>query len=147
MPIFNHELVLAQPPREVFDLLRTTANRVRLLPPDTLELVSGPPLLEMGSQTTWKMRRYGLSQIIIQVVSACEPPSRLVEEQRQGPLRRWVQTTTCAPCGEGTRLLDAVEFEPPGGMLGLILTSAKIGAMLAESFAWRDQQLPALLTS
>jgi len=145
MPTFSHEIVLTRPPHEVFACLRTTANRVRLLPPDTLELEHGPALLELGSRTTWKMRRFGLSQTIVQEVTACEAPTRLVEEQRQGPLKRWVQTTMCAACAEGTRLQDVVEFEPPGGMLGLLLTKGKIDQMLADSFEWRDRQLQELL--
>lgn len=147
MPIFRHEVVLNRPPQDVFEFLCTTANRIRLLPPDTLEFVSGPPVLDAGVQTTWKMRRYGLSQTIVQKVTACEAPTRLVEEQVQGPLQKCEATTTCMPCAEGTRLLDVIDFAPPGGMLGLLLTSAKIGAMLAESFAWRDQQLRELLES
>ena len=66
MATFTNSLVLASTADEVFTVLRTTAQRARLLPPEAaLELVEGPPLLELGSRTTWKLRRFGLSQTLV----------------------------------------------------------------------------------
>ena len=146
MATFTNELLLSRPPHEVFDFLRTTANRLKLLPADgALELIEGPPVLAVGARTTLKLSRFGMSQTIVMEVTACEAPTRLVEEQRQGPLKRWVQTMTCEPHESGMRLRDVIDFEPPGGMLGFIVTAAKISEMLLETFAARDRQLRVLL--
>jgi ligand-binding SRPBCC domain-containing protein len=142
MATFQHQLMLSCSPAEVFDFLRAPANRVRLAPPDApLELIEGPPRLELGSRTSWKLRRFGVSQTVKLEVTACEPPTRLVEEQREGPLRRWVQTLTVTPADQGAAVQDRIDFEPPGGMLGFLVTAATIEEMLAITFAWRDQQL------
>jgi ligand-binding SRPBCC domain-containing protein len=130
----------------VFDFLRAPANRVRLAPPDApLELIDGPARLEAGARTSWKLRRFGVSQTVTLEVTACEPPTRLVEEQRQGPLRRWVQTVTVTPHEQGAAVHDQIDYEPPGGMLGFLVTAAKIEEMLTLTFNWRDQELRRIL--
>ena len=142
MPTFQNQVILPCSPAEVFDFLRTPANRIRLAPPDSpLELLEGPALLEPGSRTTWKLRSYGFSQMVKLEVTACEPPTRLIEEQREGPLRRWVQTVTVTPAPEGAAVHDQIDYEPPGGMLGFLVTAAKIEEALAITFTWRDQKL------
>ena len=142
MPIFTNQVLLACSPAEVFEFLRVPANRLHLAPPEvSLELVEGPALLDLGSRTTWKTRRLGVSQSLVLEVTQCVPPGRLVEEQRQGPFRRWVQTLLCHPHDEGTLMEDVIDFEPPGGVLGLLMTAAKIEEMLAHAFAWRDREL------
>jgi ligand-binding SRPBCC domain-containing protein len=142
MPTFTNNLVLACTPADVFAFLRAPANRLQLTSPEwPLELLDGPPVLEVGSRTTWRLRRYGVSQTLVFEVTASEPPSRLVEEQREGPFRRWVHAITCEPHAQGVSLQDAIDYEPPSGMLGLLLTEAQVEEMLAQSFAWRDRQL------
>jgi ligand-binding SRPBCC domain-containing protein len=147
MAFFKNTVELACTPETAFAFLCNTANRVKLTPPDAaLELIEAPAVLELGSHSTWKLKRFGMSQSIELEVTVCEPPTRLVEEQRQGPLRRWVQSMTCRSTAAGTAVEDVIEFEPPGGMLGLLVTASKIHEKLAESFAWRDRRLRELLS-
>jgi ligand-binding SRPBCC domain-containing protein len=142
MPIFTNRLTLARKPDDVFAFLRDPKNRLQLTPPEWgLELVQGPPLLELGTRTTWRMRRFGMSQSLVMETTLLEPPIRLVEEQRQGPFRRWVHTLTCTGSADETLLHDVVDYEPPGGMLGLLLTKAQMETQLTQSFQWRDRQL------
>ena len=146
MPTFANHLVLGCTAAEVMALLRDPRQRLPLAPPEwPLELVEGPSLLDNGSSTTWKLKRYGVSQTMVLEVTACDPPERLVEEQRTGPFRRWVHTITCTPHPAGVLLEDAIDYEPPGGMLGLLVTVAQMEEMLTQSFAWRDRQLRAML--
>ena len=63
MPIFTHAVTLAAKVEKVFDFLRVPTHRLQLMPPEwRLELVEGPALLELGSKTTWKVTRFGMSQ-------------------------------------------------------------------------------------
>jgi ligand-binding SRPBCC domain-containing protein len=142
MSTFSHALTLAAKAEEVFEFLRVPKHRLQLMPPEwPLELIEGPALLDMGTKATWKVTRFGMSQILVYEVTVCEPPHRLVEEQRQGPFRRWVQSTSCRQVREGAFLQDEIDYERPGGMLGLLLTQAKIEESLAKTFEWRDRQL------
>jgi ligand-binding SRPBCC domain-containing protein len=65
--------------------------------------------------------------------------------QRSGPFARWIQTSVCVPDEAGVVLQDTIDFEPPGGLLGLLVTAASIEETLTQSFAWRDRQLRAKL--
>ncbi len=146
MPVFTNQVLLACSPEEVFEFLRVPGHRLELAPPEMpWELIAGPELLELGSRSTWKTRRFGVSQTMILEVTACSPPNRMVEEQRQGPFRRWQHELRLSSYEEGALLEDVIDFEPPGGMLGVLLTQTKIEEMLAHSFAWRDRGLLARL--
>ena len=97
-------------------------------------------------RVTVQTRRWGVAIRLTTEVTALEPNRLLVEEQRQGPFRRWIVTRTLEPLGGGrTRLAEAVEFDPPGGMLGLRATAVRIEAELGELFAHRNAQLAVLL--
>jgi len=68
------------------------------------------------------------------------------EEQRRGPFRRWKQTFTfVATAVGGTCLDERIDWEKPGGILGLFVTAAMIEAELQALHAHRQQLLPRLL--
>jgi hypothetical protein len=70
----------------------------------------------------------------------------LIEEQRQGPFRRWIVTRRLEPLPDGgTRLNDAIDFEPPGGVLGLALRAETIERDLTWLFEHRGRALTELL--
>jgi ligand-binding SRPBCC domain-containing protein len=74
-------------------------------------------------------------------VTGLERPCLLIEEQRQGPFRRWITTHRFEPINEGTLLSLRVEFEPPGGILGLTVTEAFIRRELEWIFQHRAERL------
>ena len=70
----------------------------------------------------------------------------LIEEQRAGPFRQWKHEYRFEACGENnTQLTDEVTFEPPGGMLGLIVTTAFVQRELTAFFHFRNRRLLELL--
>jgi molybdopterin-guanine dinucleotide biosynthesis protein A len=95
-----------------------------------------------GSVLRWRLRRAGVAQTFVTEITTCDPPKTLVEEQRQGVLRHWSQTTQLDEIGPGrTRIRDFVTFEPPGGILGLAVTKESILRDLESSFQVRDERL------
>src|SRR5271168_3984994 len=71
MPHYTATLDLACPVAELFAFLARPKNLVQLAPPDFhLELLTGPDVLERGSRLTWKGRRFGVSQHIVQEIAA-----------------------------------------------------------------------------
>ncbi len=142
MPQLDNAILVACPPAEVFAFFLVPANLLALAPPDLhLQLVEGPERLELGARLTWKARRWGLTQRLVTEVAAFVPDTLLVEEQRQGPLRKWVHTRRFESVPEGTRLSERVEFEPPGGLLGLTVTARAIERELDAVFAHRAAKL------
>jgi ligand-binding SRPBCC domain-containing protein len=133
MPIFESVVSFAAPPATVFALLRRPSVLVQLAPPELhLRVESGPDELEIGSRLVMCGRRWGVPQLVL--------------EHRQGPFRRWTheQRLEVPPEG-GTCLSERVEYEPPGGLLGLTVTAAFLERELSSLFAFRRQKLAELL--
>jgi ligand-binding SRPBCC domain-containing protein len=146
----SHESIVDLPAdrARVFALLRRPAILVQLAPPEMhLQVEYGPEQLELGSQMTLRGRRWGLSHRVVSEVTACEADTLLVLEQRQGPFRRWVHTSRLTVRAEGgTRLTECVDYERPGGVLGLTITAAMVERELAAMFDCRRAQLLNLLS-
>jgi ligand-binding SRPBCC domain-containing protein len=147
MPTFEHTETHSAPLARAFDLFRRTAERVRLAPPELhLQLVEGPTELQMGSRLTLRGRRWGVTQRMVNEITAFEDGVLIVEEQRQGPFRSWKQTQRFAPeTGGGVRITDVIEYEPPGGVLGRLATAEVIGRELEGIFSYRQKMLTELL--
>ncbi len=147
MPQFVESILIPTASEVVFRFLRTPANLPLLAPPEwQLEVVAAPPLLELGSRMEWKGRRWGVAHRSTVEVSAFEMDKRLVEEQRAGPFQQWKQVHHFEAVTEtSTRLLDEITFEPPGGMLGFIVTAAFVQRELTAFFQYRNRRLLELL--
>ena len=146
MPHFESSLILTRPVTEVFAFFLRPANRLALAQPDMhLELLEGPEVLELGARMTWKLRRMGIPQRIVTEITTLEPDRLLIEEQREGTLRKLIRTLRFEEVPEGTRVTEAIDFEPPGGLLGFVVTAGMIQRDLESAMAYRDQKLKELL--
>src|ERR1019366_7995016 len=111
-----------------------------------LHLVEGPDELQLGSRLTLRGRRWGVTQRMVNEITAFEDGVLIVEEQRQGPFRSWKHTQRFAPAPDGgVRIADVIEYEPPGGVLGRLATAEAIGRELDRIFAYRGERLAELL--
>src|SRR5260370_36060693 len=90
MPQFSSTIEVPRPMHVVFDYLARPANLVQLAPAEMrLELVQAPDRLQLGSVMHWKARRMGVSQALVNEVTAFEEAVLIGEEQKQGPFKRW----------------------------------------------------------
>ena len=146
MPTFEHTETHAAPPTRVFDLFRRPTERIRLAPPELhLQLVEGPAELQKGSLLTLRGRRWGVTQRMVNEITAFEKGVLIVEEQRQGPFRAWKHTQQFEPTPDGVRLTDRIEYEPPGGVLGRLATAEAINREVERIFTYRRERLVELL--
>ncbi len=142
MPVFQSRLVLPRPAEEVFEFLATPANLIQVAPPEAhLQLVSGPERLELGATFVCKSKHLGVSQHIAVEVIDFRPGQVLIIQQQRGPLKKWVHATLFADAPEGTEMHDRIDFEPPGGLLGLLVTAQFIDRTLHSTFRYRDSKL------
>lgn len=142
MAEYHVTLEVPRPVAEMFAFLRRPANLVALAPPDLhLQLIEGPNVLVQGSRVTWKARRWGVSQTIVSEVIALQENAWIEEVQRQGPFPRWQQRLTFEPTNDGTRIQFTIDFEPPGGVLGLLVTESFLRNDLDALFAYRAEKL------
>jgi ligand-binding SRPBCC domain-containing protein len=134
------------PVTQVWEFLIQPRHLVQVSPPElNLQLADGPELLHQGTRLTVVGRRWGVSQRIVSEVTTFEPPSLLVDEQRDGPFRQWIHTHRLEAVPEGTRMIDQIDFEPPGGLLGFVVTAHRIEEDLKWVFAYREEQFRKLL--
>ena len=146
MPVFEAETVLACPPAQVFDFLARPANLALVSPPELhLRLVDGPDRLALGSRITIQGSKFGIPQKITSAVTAFEEGVSFTDTQVQGPFQSFVHTHRVEPTPGGTRVLDRIEYEAPGGMLGLVLTNNRIRQDLAAVAAFRTKRFKELL--
>jgi ligand-binding SRPBCC domain-containing protein len=146
MPVFTSEQTLPRPVSEVFDFFCRPDNLVLVSPPELhMRLVAGPERLQLGSRITLEGRRWGMSQQIVSEVIEFEPDVGFIDTQRQGPFKKWVHRHNFRAVPEGTRLNDYLEFEPPGGVVGLVMNARAVQRDLEWVFAYRAQKLEELL--
>ena len=146
MPRFETAQTLARTIEEVFDFFRRPANILRISPPDlNLQILEAPELLELGSRIVLQARRWGIAQKLASKITAFEVNAHFVDELQEGPFRKWVQTHRFETVAEGTRLTYQVDFEPPGGILGMMLKASAIEKDLQVVCAFRAQKLQELL--
>jgi ligand-binding SRPBCC domain-containing protein len=146
MPTFTTSQRFAFPVEIVFDFFRRPANVVSVAPPElSLTLIEAPELVEPGSRIVVQVRRWGLSQRFVTEVVELVENSIIVEEQRQGPFRAWRHERRFNGIDGGTQLDEEITHEPPGGMLGLTLTAARVEEDLRLAFAHRIEKLNELL--
>lgn len=120
------------------DFLGTTANIPEVSDPE-LELVvlDAPDQVTPGAVIEFRISAYGFKQKIKhKYISVTD--SEIVAEQLDGPTKAWVHRQSIVSTGESTcELTDHIEFEPPGGMLGYVMTAAKIIESIKEGMEFR----------
>ncbi|HUE15589.1 MAG TPA: hypothetical protein VMR25_15590, partial [Planctomycetaceae bacterium] len=68
------------------------------------------------------------------------------ESQVKGPLGRYVHGHVLAAEEDGAvRVTDRIEFEPPGGLLGFLLTAERLRTSLQDGMTHRHRELKRLL--
>lgn len=149
MPRFETTENLSAPLPRVFDFFSRPANLLKISPPELhIELLDGPEQLSLGARFTLQGKRWGIAQRIVSEVIAWEPGSHFVDEQREGPFKKWRHTHTFETLPEGgTRIRDAIDYETPGGLLRFVLTSKAIEHELQRVFAYRREKLMQLLNN
>jgi ligand-binding SRPBCC domain-containing protein len=129
------------PPAEVFAFFARPANVIAAAPEGAgLRLVA-----EGKGEYTVEARRWGLVVRIVTEVVERRDGELIVERQRRGPFASWRLTRTFRAVEGGAELREVVEFEPPGGLLGLTLTAVRAEAELREAYRGRPERVLALL--
>ena len=143
MPEFRDEVLLATDARTVFDFLTNHANLAELIPEDTsMRILSAPSTLAPGARIEFEVDHFGLPQRLVHELTDWEPPRRFVERMVRGPLKSYVHEHLFEEVGpQRVRVIDAIFFEPPGGLLGRLVSADFLLRSLQEGFAYRYEQL------
>jgi ligand-binding SRPBCC domain-containing protein len=128
---------------DVFDFLARSESIEKIVPAELkLRLVKSPQRLELGSQFEVEILGFGIPQKVVYEVTEFARPSRIVERQIKGPLGRYVHEHLFAEQADGTVLVtDRIDFDPPGGFLGLMITAESLRKSLAQGLEHRHREL------
>jgi ligand-binding SRPBCC domain-containing protein len=103
----------------VFAFFADARNLDALTPPwlNFQILTEGPIAMRKGVLIDYRIGIHGVPIRWRTEITTWEPPLCFVDEQLRGPYRRWVHTHTFIEVAGGTRVIDRVEYEVPGGAL------------------------------
>ncbi|MEP3480112.1 MAG: hypothetical protein ABJZ55_12750 [Fuerstiella sp.] len=114
-------------------------------PEMNLKIVSADDVIQEGSEIEFQVSTYGIKQTMKHRYT--EVTDTLIQsEQLEGPTRSWVHQVIMESTGDNTcKLTDQIEFEPPGGMMGFVMTEAKIRESITEGMECRYESLGEIL--
>jgi len=143
MAVFESRTELAVSPEQLFDFISRPANLQAIAPPEMqMAFVNPPEVIVLGSQLTCKVVAYGQVQQLTYEIVEFDAPNRFREKGIGGPLPKWIHDYIVeSNSGQGAILLNRIEFEPPGGLLGFLVTEGKILDHLEEGFHHRREAL------
>ena len=127
---------------ELRAFLGRTANLPQISDPDLqLEILSAPEIVTLGTRIEFRVTAYGFKQRATHEYVTVEK-LQIVEDLVEGPLRAWKHAQQIEIVADGQcRLTDHIEFLPPGGMLGYLLTEAKVHASIQAGMQIRYEAL------
>ncbi len=162
---FIAEQLIPYPIETVFAFFADPANLPRLMPSwqnariDAATYIAPPPPLHLfpgsdriqagtGSRITLTIRPVPYSPIRLPWVAVIEDFRWLegfCDVQLRGPFKYWRHCHTITATTTGTKLVDAVEYEPPFGPLGSLANTLFIHRQLEATFAYRHRRTLELL--
>lgn len=90
---------------------------------------------------------FGQVQKLVHQITKFEPSELFHETLVSGPLPMWEYTHRFERDGMGVIVIDEIEFEPPGGLLGFIVTEQKLLDQFEEGFDHRYDQLEKIFST
>ncbi len=147
MPSLEASITIRCPVEKVFDFLTQTDNLFQIIPDELkLRVVSAPPQLQLGSRLEVQILAFGPPQNVVYEVTDFARPHRFIETQVKGMLPRYVHEHHFSVEDSGTVLItDRIDFEPPGGLLGFMLTADRLRTTLNQGLVHRHSSLKRIL--
>ena len=147
MADFESSVTVNRPVERVFEFLLRPANVVKISPPSVgLQFTSAPEVMEVGSRLDFKMQAYGQVLTFLHEITIIDRPTKIVEQQVKGMFQKWVHEHVLETTPDGlTIIVDRIDFIPPGGLLGLLMTKGRIIEQLDDAYFHRNKQLKKLL--
>jgi len=147
MANFEASVTLSCTQEAVFEFLVRPVNIAAISSPQMgLNFINAPERLELGSRLEFQFKEFGLVQHVLHEITEFDPPHRYLERQVTGPLQHWVHEHLVETNGAGRVVVtERIEFEPPPGLAGFVVTAGKILQSLKTGFEHRHQELKRLL--
>jgi hypothetical protein len=137
------EQYLPAAPAELFPFFADAQNLERITPPWLGFRIVTPHPIDMreGARIDYRLRLAGIPVRWRTAICEWKPNERFVDEQERGPyaLRRHEHVFTAL--GDGTVMLDRVEYRLPMGRLGRVAHAVAVRATLSAIFDYRFDRI------
>ena len=135
-------------PEVAFEFFRRPHGVLAISDPSVgANLVEAPEVLETGSRMRIELMAFGTVQRVVYEAAVDAASLTVVETLVEGPLKAWRHEHRFEPAAGGCVVLDTVDFEPPGGLAGFLMTADKIADQLEDGLAYRNERLPEALAA
>jgi ligand-binding SRPBCC domain-containing protein len=147
MPVYETSVTVDCPQKRVYEFLLRPENIARISPPELgLAFTKAPEVLDLGSEFEFKVQAYGQVLTMVHKITELVHLRQITETQVKGFFGHWVHTHFFEANDTGqVTVRDRIDFKPPGGMLGLLVSASKILDHLDEGYHFRHKQLQKLL--
>ena len=139
--VFRGEQFVPRPLAEVFDFFSKAENLQELTPAFLhFRILSVDPApVRKGTLIKYSLRWRIFPIRWTTEIIEWEPPYRFVDVQLKGPYKLWHHEHRFVAEGNGTRIIDEVQYQLPFGVLGSIAHSLKVKRDVETIFAYRTE--------
>ena len=136
----NEALLLPYPREQVFRFFSDARNLGRLTPPWLGFSIRSDLPIEMGEGTVirYSIRIRGVPVGWVSEITEWRPPVEFCDVQRRGPYRFWIHRHLFESVPGGTRAIDRVDYDVPGGA---VVNRLFVAGELRRIFAYRKEKL------
>ena len=138
--------VLPLPVDQVFEFFANVDNLERITPPElAFHIVTPAPIvIKEGTIIDFRLRLFGVPFSWRTRIVQWQPNEQFIDEQIRGPYKSWRHLHTFAPCEDGTRMTDRVEYRLPFRLAGY-LALPLVWRQLDRIFRYRASTIRRLL--
>jgi ligand-binding SRPBCC domain-containing protein len=114
---------------DVFEHLRRPDNLLKMFPSTSKEKLGlkAPDIINLGDQIEFSFHVIGMHIGFVHKIVEMTMHERIFLNQIHGPLKLWATEQHLSESDERSTLLKTVvKYEPPGGVLGFLLTKKKM---------------------
>lgn len=146
MAIVTYETQLDCSVEGLFDFLSRPENVLKVSDPGLgITFTSAPEVVEEGSRLDFQVVTFGQIVKSTHQIMKLDRPRLIIEQQVAGPMKQWIHRHEYEPSAGGVLKRDTINFELPGGLLGLLLSEAKVRDHVEDGFYYREQRLKELI--
>jgi ligand-binding SRPBCC domain-containing protein len=138
---FHSEQSVARPVEQVFAFFSDAGNLEAITPRQLNFRILTPAPIRLGADARidYQLKLYGVPVKWATLIERWEPPYEFVDVQLRGPYHAWRHTHRFVSEGQGTRIVDDVEYELPLGPLGRVVEALWVRREVARIFNYRTK--------
>lgn len=138
---FVKQSVIRASPERVFEFHEQPDVLSLLIPPwESARVIQPAKISEVGAQAIVETRILG--PIVVRWVAkhtVYDPPHMFEDVQIKGPFRSWRHRHIVSPDAQGAMLCDEIDYEPPLGFFGRLMTPILLERRLQRLFDYRHE--------